>query len=134
MLGRIFENLLAEINPETKESARKETGFFYTPREIVDYMITFSIILYFKNITKIDDSKLEKFFLIGSEELFDTYKRKEIIKAIHKIKILDPTCCSGAFPIGLLQRIFYLIDKFDSENNIYKKKILSSDDEEKVIY
>ena len=39
MLGRIFENLLAEINPETSASARKETGSFYTPREIVDYMV-----------------------------------------------------------------------------------------------
>ena len=35
MLGRIFENLLAEQNPETGESARNKTGSFYTPREIV---------------------------------------------------------------------------------------------------
>lgn len=34
MLGRIFENLLAEINPESSASARKETGSFYTPREM----------------------------------------------------------------------------------------------------
>ena len=39
MLGRIFENLLAEINPETGESARKSTGSYYTPRVIVDYMV-----------------------------------------------------------------------------------------------
>ena len=31
MLGTIFENLLAKINPETEQSARKETGSFYTP-------------------------------------------------------------------------------------------------------
>ena len=36
MLGRIFENLLAEINPETGETARKSTGSYYTPRPIVD--------------------------------------------------------------------------------------------------
>ena len=34
MLGRIFENLLAEINPETGENAKKSTGSFYTPRDI----------------------------------------------------------------------------------------------------
>jgi type I restriction-modification system DNA methylase subunit len=38
MLGRIFENLLAEIVEETGEQARKAKGAFYTPREIVDYM------------------------------------------------------------------------------------------------
>src|SRR5690606_9944414 len=38
MLGRIFENLLAEIDPDSGETARKATGSFYTPREIVDYM------------------------------------------------------------------------------------------------
>src|SRR5260221_566516 len=46
MLGRIFENLLAEINPETGESARKSTGSYYTPRAIVDYMDDESLLLY----------------------------------------------------------------------------------------
>jgi type I restriction-modification system DNA methylase subunit len=36
MLGRIFENLLAEINPETQQTARKATGSYYTPRPIVE--------------------------------------------------------------------------------------------------
>ena len=49
MLGRIFENLLAEINPETGESARKSTGSYYTPRVIVDYMVDESLLLYLKN-------------------------------------------------------------------------------------
>lgn len=39
LLGRIFENLLAAYNPETGVTARKQTGSFYTPREIVDYII-----------------------------------------------------------------------------------------------
>ena len=46
MLGRIFENLLAEQNPETGASARKQTGSFYTPREVVDYMVEESLIAY----------------------------------------------------------------------------------------
>src|SRR3989338_281154 len=43
MLGRIFENLLAEINPETGETARKATGSYYTPRPIVEYMVDESL-------------------------------------------------------------------------------------------
>jgi len=39
LLGRVFENLLASFNPETSTTARKATGSYYTPREIVDYMV-----------------------------------------------------------------------------------------------
>jgi len=48
MLGRIFENLLAEINPETGESARKSTGSYYTPRVIVDFMVDESLYSFMK--------------------------------------------------------------------------------------
>jgi type I restriction-modification system DNA methylase subunit len=36
-LGKVFENLLAAYNPETGTTARKQTGSFYTPREIVNF-------------------------------------------------------------------------------------------------
>ncbi|HOV93138.1 MAG TPA: class I SAM-dependent DNA methyltransferase, partial [Candidatus Kapabacteria bacterium] len=39
LLGKVFENLLAAYNPETATTARKATGSYYTPREIVDYMV-----------------------------------------------------------------------------------------------
>ena len=39
LLGKVFENLLAAYNPETKETARKQTGSYYTPRQVVDYMV-----------------------------------------------------------------------------------------------
>jgi len=59
MLGRIFENLLAEINPETGESARKSTGSYYTPRVIVDYMINESLYLYLKEKTSIAEENYD---------------------------------------------------------------------------
>ena len=46
LLGRVFENLLASYNPETQTSARKGTGSYYTPREIVNYMVDESLIAY----------------------------------------------------------------------------------------
>jgi hypothetical protein len=36
LLGKVFANLLAAYNPEIKVTARKQTGSFYTPREVVD--------------------------------------------------------------------------------------------------
>ena len=49
LLGKVFENLLASYNPETKTTARKQTGSFYTPREIVNYMVDESLIAYLQN-------------------------------------------------------------------------------------
>ena len=39
LLGKVFENLLAAYNPETGATVRKQTGSYYTPRAIVDYMV-----------------------------------------------------------------------------------------------
>ena len=39
LLGKVFENLLAAYNPETRKTARKQTGSYYTPRAVVDYMV-----------------------------------------------------------------------------------------------
>ncbi len=48
MLGRIFENLLASQNEETEKLANQRRAFsaYYTPREIVDYMVNESIKAY----------------------------------------------------------------------------------------
>lgn len=56
MLGRIFENLLAEVNPETGETARKSTGSYYTPRTIVDYMVDQSLKRYLVAEAGIDEN------------------------------------------------------------------------------
>jgi REP element-mobilizing transposase RayT len=53
LLGKVFENLLASYNPETQTTARKQTGSFYTPREIVNYMVDESLIEYLKSVVSI---------------------------------------------------------------------------------
>ncbi|MEK0182777.1 transposase, partial [Microcoleus anatoxicus] len=52
LLGKVFENLLAAYNPETNTTARKQTGSFYTPREIVDYMVDEALIAYLEKVTQ----------------------------------------------------------------------------------
>ncbi|MDR2754897.1 MAG: Eco57I restriction-modification methylase domain-containing protein, partial [Planctomycetaceae bacterium] len=61
LLGKVFENLLASYNPETKITARKQTGSFYTPREIVEYMVDESLIAYLKNYILSKQSGVESF-------------------------------------------------------------------------
>jgi hypothetical protein len=61
LLGKVFENLLASFNPETRTTARKQTGSYYTPREIVSYMVDESLIAYFENYltARIDSQQLQ---------------------------------------------------------------------------
>jgi len=126
MLGRIFENLLAEINPETGESARKSTGSYYTPRVIVDYMVDESLLLYLQNQTQIDEEKLRatiSYDLSDDEaNLLSEHEKESIISALEKVKILDPACGSGAFPIGALQKIVFILQQADPEGHLWFKK------------
>lgn len=126
MLGRIFENLLAEINPETGESARKSTGSYYTPRTIVSYMVDESLLLYLKEQTGIKEEKLRAVISYDLDDDLEnpvTVEEKEkIIEALEKVKILDPACGSGAFPIGALQKIVFILQQTDPEGRLWFKK------------
>jgi len=130
LLGRVFENLLASYNPETKTTARKQTGSFYTPREIVNYMVDESLIAYFKNKLSGDiedadelDTKLRQLISFDNIQPFKENKTKEkIIKAIDACSILDPACGSGAFPMGILQKMVHLLHKLDPGNEQWKQR------------
>ncbi|MCF6295439.1 MAG: hypothetical protein L3J25_07095 [Flavobacteriaceae bacterium] len=123
MLGTIFENLLAEIDPDTKKSARKATGSFYTPREIVDYMVEQSLIQYLKTKTAIEeDNLLEELFKEGGENRFNKTQTQTILQALSDVKILDPACGSGAFPMGALHKIILALHKLDPDASWWKAK------------
>lgn len=129
LLGKVFENLLASYNPETKTTARKQTGSFYTPREIVNYMVDESLISYLK--TKVDwdmtdeelDVKLHQLFSFDPTNPFTDKQKlqKEIIKALDHCSILDPACGSGAFPMGVLQKMVHILQKLDPENELWRE-------------
>ena len=51
LLGKVFENLLAAYNPETRDTARKQTGSYYTPRAVVDYMVDEALTAYLSETT-----------------------------------------------------------------------------------
>lgn len=126
MLGRIFENLLAEINPETGENAKKSTGSFYTPRDIVDYMVDTSLCEYLKKESGIDQLRLKALISYGKEDdtiaTFDLSEKKRIINALYNVTILDPACGSGAFPIGMLQKIVYILQEVDPNADLWFDK------------
>lgn len=129
MLGRIFENLLAKkINPETGANEQKETGSFYTPRQIVDYMVDQSLVEYLKTKTGIDEKKLAALVSYDltddAEHPLQEWDKQLIISAIESLKILDPACGSGAYPIGALQKIVYLLQTVDPECHLWLEQKL----------
>ena len=119
LLGKVFENLLGTYNPETKETARNQSGSFYTPREIVNYMVDESLIAYLGNNDFIRS-------LFSYDFTFDKTKSNEYLKIADKlkaVKILDPACGSGAFPMGLLNRMIDILERISPNEDIYELKL-----------
>ncbi len=179
LLGKVFENLLASFNEDTQATARKQSGSFYTPRVVVDYMVDESLIAYFDHVlhtTQVDNFRKRKalpsrpvneFLDLGNQPnelqlnittvktriqktevdgLDSTYHKvdgvemqlrsllsytdtsnefnvtevKVIIAAIEQLKILDPACGSGAFLMGMLQKLVHILRKLDPNNELWK--------------
>ena len=119
LLGKVFENLLGAYNPETKETARNQSGSFYTPREIVNYMVDESLIAY------LGDSELIR-SIFNNNFTFDESKVDEYNKIADKlksVKVLDPACGSGAFPMGLLNRMIDILERISPDESIYDLKL-----------
>ena len=167
LLGKVFENLLAAYNPETGATARKQTGSFYTPREIVNYMVDESLIAHLKSelvtyyesestfastnppsqldlkgqsdpvqtqldpqattLTDKQKSDIEKKLrhLIAYKDephQFDADGTEQLIRAIDTLKILDPACGSGAFPMGILHKLVFILGKLDPRNDQWRQR------------
>ena len=119
LLGKVFENLLGAYNPETKETARNQSGSFYTPREIVNYMVDESLIAYLGDNAFVR-SLFRNDFTFDKTKTDDYQKIAEKLKAV---KVLDPACGSGAFPMGLLNRMIDILERISPDERIYDLKL-----------
>ena len=129
LLGNVFENLLGAFNPETKESARKQSGSFYTPKEIVNYMVDESLKVYLKNhLPTFSAENIDTLFEeeeLPIEWLSQPANCQKVVETLERVKILDPACGSGAFPMGILNRMVYLLEKLDfsAKRSLYELKL-----------
>ena len=135
MLGRIFENLLAEVSEETGDQARKAKGAFYTPREIVDSMCREALKAYLRSqIPEGPNSESRIYQLIDATERqfqdqdhnwrrdLKPYKER-LIEALDKLKVFDPACGSGAFPIGMMQLLVRVYARLEPRFDYHKAKL-----------
>ena len=123
LLGKVFENLLASYNPETATTARKSTGSYYTPREIVEYIVEETLLNYLKTrFPEMNEDDLRSLISYQDEvPQMDEDTKLNIIKSLDEIKVLDPACGSGAFPMGMLHRLVFILQKIDEKNEKWRE-------------
>jgi hypothetical protein len=137
LLGKVFENLLAAYNPETGETARKQTGSFYTPRPIVDYMVDESLVATLAPRLEAAlpgasncEARLRHLFAYNDEpHQFAPAEVDAVIESIDHLKILDPACGSGAFPMGILHKLVFALGKLDPRNERWKARQIAKAEE-----
>ena len=135
LLGKVFENLLASYNKDTQTTARKQSGSFYTPRVVVDFMVDEALTVAFSNALSgafsgapVDmpagpadggDRAARLRHLLGYRDEAHRFSAPEVatlIAAIEQLKVLDPACGSGAYPMGVLAKLVHVLRKLDPDN------------------
>ncbi len=123
---------MAAYNPETRETVRKQTGSYYTPRPVVDYMVDEALVESLAESTSPPDAdgqfwRERLHYLLDYEdafddanEPFDDAERKALVQAIAGIRVLDPAVGSGAFPMGVLHKLTLALHRLDPGNESWE--------------
>ena len=133
LLGRVFENLLAAYNPETGATVRKQTGSYYTPRAIVDYMVEEALVATLsQKCQSIEGNEIpwnkRLRYLFDYTNMYDDPKQRlddsgteTVVRATSELKILDPAVGSGAFPMGMLHTLTLALRRLDPDNSRWER-------------
>lgn len=134
MIGYVYEtlasisskdvNIFTESEKKEDSESRKKWGIFYTHRVEVDFMCRMSIIEYlskqlpsvpkeeFYNFVFDSQSDVQTFDYFVNNDLWDT-----LDKLLDDISVVDPSCGSGAFLVGMLNVLSDLCSKIYKMNN-----------------
>jgi hypothetical protein len=106
LLGRVFENLY-------QGDERHDSGTYYTPREIVQFMCRQVIDGYLRDSTGLDQSTLDwvRRQVTEPDEKkngLSPEKEEALVNTLERVRICDPAVGSGAFLLGMMQEIVQL--------------------------
>lgn len=62
----------------------------------------------------------------NDDHLIDESEMGPLINAIHDLAVLDPACGSGAFPMGILQKLVMVLGTLDPKNDRWKARQISA--------
>ena len=111
---------------------RKATGSYYTPRQVVDYMVSEALVAALAEKVPAADGKggvsrerLRR--LLDYEQAWDNMKEtldssetEAVVRAIAHLRVLDPAAGSGAFPMGVLQTLTLALRRLDPDNALWE--------------
>lgn len=96
MLGKVFENMM-----EKGEAA--DSGTFYTPRSIVQFMVEETLTRYLEDTTAIPQTRLLPLCADDSEAHDLTLKEaRDIMTALQRVRVLDPAVGTASMLVGFL--------------------------------
>jgi gas vesicle protein len=144
MIGKVYETL---VNISETIDERGEAGIFYTSRVEIDFMCRRSLVEYFHNqITGIEKDIWYDFIFARMEgeklkidaEITKHRLWEKIENALDDLSVVDPTCGSGSFLVGMLIIISDLykrayahlnrdIDDFDLKKGIIGRSLYGVD-------
>lgn len=113
MLGKVFEELVTR---------RGDTGSYYTPRTIVQFMCR-EALTRFLSATGVAESKIRNLVYDYSVDDLTIAEARSLLSKLAGIRIVDPACGSGAYLLGILQELTTLTGLLDTRANNDQKEL-----------
>lgn len=129
MIGKVYESLV-NVSEDDAADERSEAGIFYTPRTEIDLMCRLSLVDWLANHLGEQHKPLlyDVVFAFTEEEkqAADTELRQynlwpQMQSLLNTVQVLDPSCGSGSFLVGMLIVLDDLHHRIDSELGIRRR-------------
>ena len=125
MLGRVFENLILQLEKTGELDPRKATGSYYTPRPIVHFMCQQALKEWIVGQDVVSQEAIDTLFdLLRSERTgpderarlegaMNAAEAERLRDRLTDIAVVDPAVGSGAFLVGMLHELLGLLRLMD---------------------
>lgn len=97
MLGKVFEGVMYG-------ESRRESGSFYTPRDVVHRLVVRALTGHLTDATDVDET-IARRLLEGESVEIDEDRRSALADALRDLRLLDPAVGTGAFLLEAMHRL-----------------------------